>query len=561
MVVLEDNTPPAIICPGNQTLTANAQCNFLLPDYSTSAVPSDNCGVDTVIQTPAGGSVLLLGANAVEPVTLTVYDNAGNSKSCSFTVTLKDITLPTIVSCAPDTVVYADANCLATLGDYKSLLVATDNCGLASLIIDQAPFPGFPIIAGANSNTAVVLTATDASGNQTSCTFNVTVLDTIAPVIACPSSDIVATQGVNCSALVPDYTTLVSATDNCGSVSMAQTAEGLTYCSGLMLLSPFEDSLWIMDTTTFSILSSIQVTSNDGNIQGFNGMAQNPITGQYFVLVKLQGTSGRFLATLDTATATVDTVGNLGDSFAGITFSPDGRLFGVTGDGANVSETLYEIDPSNAAITLLRVLGNGNDGEVIVFNSSNGLIYHFSGLGSVNINQIGETIDTSTLAIAGLTLAGADMNEVSGAMYVDSNRLLTANIDEELFSFDIGSSSATLLTTGLPTTIRGLAFTAPVFLKTSSVSQFEDSVKITLVAMDASGNKDTCMFWAFAADSTAPVISCMGDTTVAADGNCQGQVPDFSQSSVTATDNCDDNPSITQSVAAGTNFSDSITVV
>jgi hypothetical protein len=559
-VVLEDNTPPAIICPGNQTLTANAQCNFLLPDYSTSAIPSDNCAVDTVIQTPTGGSVLLLGANAVEPVTLTVYDEAGNSTACSFTVTLKDISLPTIVSCAPDTFVYADASCIASLGDYTSLLVANDNCGSASLIVDQAPFPGFPIISGANSSTAVALTVTDASGNQVFCQFNVTVVDTIPPALACPASDTVATMGNSCAAMVPDYTTIVSATDNCGNASIVQTTEEFSFCAGLMMVSPFEDSLWVLDTVTFDILSRTQLTSPDGNIQGLNGMAQHPTTGQYFVLVKLQGISGRLLGTLDTTTATVDTIGNLGDNFAGITFSPDGRLFGVTGDGASVSETLYEINPSNAAVTLLSALGNGDDGEVIVFNPEDGNIYHFSGISVINVDQIAETVDTTSFSVSALTMIGDDMGEVSGATYIGDGTLLTTNINGDLFSFDVATSSASTLTTSLPNTIRGLALTAPVYVKSNSVTQFEDSVKITLVAMDQSGNKDTCMFWAFASDSTAPVIACMGDTTVGADANCEGQVPDFSLSSVTATDNCDDDVTITQSVLAGTNFSDSIDV-
>jgi hypothetical protein len=39
-------------------------------------------------------------------------------------------------------------------------------------------------------------------------------------------------------------------------------------------------------------------------------------------------------------------------------------LYGVTGDGATVRETLFTIDTSDASTTLVTPLGNGNDGSV-----------------------------------------------------------------------------------------------------------------------------------------------------------------------------------------------------
>lgn len=59
--------------------------------------------------------------------------------------------------------------------------VASDNCLGVSVEANIPSGSLFPI-----GTTPVTLTATDASGNKTSCSFNVTVEDTEAPVITCP---------------------------------------------------------------------------------------------------------------------------------------------------------------------------------------------------------------------------------------------------------------------------------------------------------------------------------------------------------------------------------------
>lgn len=570
-VVLEDNTPPAIICPGNQMLTANAQCNFLLPDYSTSGVPSDNCGVASVAQTPLGGSVLLLGANAVQNVTLTVEDNAGNSAACSFTVTLIDLSLPTITTCAPDTVIYADASCNATLGDYRSLLVADDNCGSPSLIYDQAPASGFPIIAGANSNTVVVLTATDASGNQASCQFNVTVLDTIAPSVVCPPADTVSTMPNSCVAQLPDYTGILTATDNCGiqfvnqSYSFADTAVVLT-------ASPQLDSLFIWDRTSFSLIRKIQLSTSVGNILGVTAMATNPVSGDIYAVLRTGipvsgGSSSVFnLTTLDPQTGILSNIGVLNGPFNSITFDPNGRLFGMTNqyDFANsISEALYEIDPGTAGITLLANIGNYDDGEAIAFNGDDGFLYHLSGYGGVG-NIIFERIDTASFAKTLIPLPASGLPDAfTQLLYIGSGQFIVTGFNSvpnyAFYSLTSGGAVASLSPNYNGVPMKGIVESVLSGSNTGPVT-FSDSIVVEVVAVDGSGNTDTCSFVVFAADSTAPVIACMGDTLIDADANCEGQVPDFSLSSVSATDNCDTAVVITQSIVAGTNFSDSIDV-
>ncbi|HXD30977.1 MAG TPA: HYR domain-containing protein [Pyrinomonadaceae bacterium] len=90
-ITVIDNTQPSITCPANITVnaipgTCSATVNFTI-------MASDNCSVPMVVSSPASGSVFSVGTTTV---VATATDAAGNSRSCSFTVTVKDIGAPVI---------------------------------------------------------------------------------------------------------------------------------------------------------------------------------------------------------------------------------------------------------------------------------------------------------------------------------------------------------------------------------------------------------------------------------------------------------------------------------
>jgi subtilisin-like proprotein convertase family protein len=199
-----DNTPPTLVCPGNQTVNKNAACQASLPSYIASATATDNCTASpTKTQSPAAGTLI----SVPTLVTITATDAAGNNTSCSFTVTPVDVTPPTI-SCPGNQTVSANASCQAVLANYTGLASATDNC--TTTTITQSPAAG-TTITGA---TTVTLTATDGSGNTTTCTFQVSPIDNTAPTLVCPGNQTVS-LGAGCAATLPDYTTLATATDAC----------------------------------------------------------------------------------------------------------------------------------------------------------------------------------------------------------------------------------------------------------------------------------------------------------------------------------------------------------
>lgn len=82
-----------------------------------------------------------------------------------------------LVAQIPPATIYINADCSATLPDYRSKITVTDNCQIKSIV--QLPAAGVKIIG----KTLVTITATDVFGNFTEASFNVTPVDTIPPVI------------------------------------------------------------------------------------------------------------------------------------------------------------------------------------------------------------------------------------------------------------------------------------------------------------------------------------------------------------------------------------------
>lgn len=75
---------------------------------------------------------------------------------------------------------------------------------------------------------------------------------------------------------------------------------------------------------------------------------------------------------------------------------------------------------------------------------------------------------------------------------------------------------------------------------------------VTITVTDEQDNSDTCTATLTVADTTPPEITqCAAAQVEVADENCEALVPDFTWD-VTAADNCDPNPVITQDPAAGT---------
>src|SRR5262249_26966194 len=89
-VTVQDTEAPKITCPPNQVaITANPRDPSVAVTFPTPAI-SDNAPGATVVCTPASGSVFPVGTTTVNCV---ATDPSGNTASCSFTVTVYDVSL------------------------------------------------------------------------------------------------------------------------------------------------------------------------------------------------------------------------------------------------------------------------------------------------------------------------------------------------------------------------------------------------------------------------------------------------------------------------------------
>jgi hypothetical protein len=159
-----DTTPPVItMVGGNMTV----ECHTSFTDPGASA----NDGCEGPVPVSTSGSV---DVNTPGTYTLTysATDAHGNTGTATRTVTVVDTT-PPVISCPADIVVYLPLNSPATsMAVSYPAPTATDSCSsTVNVTTSQASGSVFPV-----GTTTVTATATDPSGNSSSCTFKVTVL-------------------------------------------------------------------------------------------------------------------------------------------------------------------------------------------------------------------------------------------------------------------------------------------------------------------------------------------------------------------------------------------------
>lgn len=209
-ITLKDVTNPTIssVSNFNENLSTT-DCTFTIPDYTSLATASDNCGTATKTQSPAIGTVIS-GHNTTQLITLTADDGNGNKATSTFTITLKDVTNPTISSVANFNVDINATDCNFSIPDYTSLAIASDNCGTAT--ITQSPASG--TLSNHNTTQVITLTVNDGNGNSVSTAFTITLKDVTDPTITTNGDFNVDNDPGQCGAFV-----VVSATasDNCTS--------------------------------------------------------------------------------------------------------------------------------------------------------------------------------------------------------------------------------------------------------------------------------------------------------------------------------------------------------
>ncbi|MGH1337626.1 MAG: gliding motility-associated C-terminal domain-containing protein [Aureispira sp.] len=179
-VVVSDVTNPTPFCVNPTVqLDTNGVVGVAATDLNTGSF--DNCLIDTVL---VGGvdSVFFSCADlGINTVTVFMSDPSTNSATCPSTITVEDNIDPIALCVGTPIQLQLDANGVGNITPAQVNNNSTDNCTINNLVLSRSTFN----CADVGSNTPVILTVIDQSGNSDNCSANVMVMDTVRPNMAC----------------------------------------------------------------------------------------------------------------------------------------------------------------------------------------------------------------------------------------------------------------------------------------------------------------------------------------------------------------------------------------
>jgi gliding motility-associated-like protein len=200
---IDDEPPVFISCPDNILEIVLASANTRVVTWILPVV-QDNVGVTSLTSNYGLLHSFPIGTTTV---TYVATDVAGNSSTCSFNVTILDKEAPVFTNCPADITEYCDAGSSGAVISWQAP-AASDNDAIATFTSNYESGDFFDV-----GKTVVTYTATDKSGNTSSCSFQVFVIENAvnAPVFSnCPADQLLNTQPADSFAIASWTSPLVS---------------------------------------------------------------------------------------------------------------------------------------------------------------------------------------------------------------------------------------------------------------------------------------------------------------------------------------------------------------
>ena len=191
-VVVQDTTAPILNCVTNSPIVKNTtfdNCGFIVEDTQFDPTAAENCTLTSLTHnyTQWTNPYSLKGATfpvGTTTIVWTAIDASGNTSTCTYDVVVNDIEVPVFLNCPSNAtfIIGSDSNC--TDGNAWPVPVAQDNCAV-TVTQTQGPSSNTALTIGTH---LIEYTATDASGNSTTCSFTIVVTDSTLPTVYCPES-------------------------------------------------------------------------------------------------------------------------------------------------------------------------------------------------------------------------------------------------------------------------------------------------------------------------------------------------------------------------------------
>ena len=515
-VTVTDTQMPTIACAADVTVPAGAGTCVATGVVLTAPTTADNCSVATV--TNNAPAVYPLGNTTV---TWTVTDGSGNTATCTQVVTVIDTQLPTI-ACPANVVIASNAGTCVATGVVLGTPVTTDNCSVAS-VTNNAPST-FPL-----GTTNVTWTVVDGSGNIQTCVQTVTVEDTQAPTIVCPSDVTVSAAGGTCSATTVALGTPTTA-DNCSVASVTNNAPSIFPLGATVVTWTVVDGSGNLSTCT----QTVTVVDN-----------QNPIIACPFPVAVTTDlgscdATGVALGTPTTAdNCSVASVTNNAPVAFGIGTTT--VVWTVTDGSGNTATCTQTVTVTDIELPTITCPADVTVAAAIGSCSATGVVLG-SPITADNCTVASVTNDAPS--VYGLGTTTVTWTVVDGSGNVSTCTQTVTVTDTQLptiacpanvtVAADLGSCLASGVVLGTPATTDNCSVASVT--NNAPASYPLGNTTVTWTVVDGSGNTATCTQVVTVIDTQLPTIVCAAPLTVNTDaGVCEAN---FTLTAPATADNC-----------------------
>jgi hypothetical protein len=520
-----DNEAPMITdIPADETI----ECSTGVPSPGT-VTATDNCDNNVTVsldeQTIPGSC-----ANSFTLIrTWTATDDCGNSTTAVQTISAGDNEAPVITDIPADETIECSTGIPS-----PGTVTATDNCdNNVTVSLDEQTIPG----ACANSFTLIrTWTATDDCGNSTTAVQTISAGDNEAPVI----TDIPADETIECSTGIPSPGT-VTATDN---------------CDNNVTVSLVEQTIPGSCANSFTLIRTWTATDDCGNsttaVQTISaGDNEAPVITDIPADETIECSTG--IPSPGTVTATDNCDNN-------VTVSLDEQTIpGSCANSFTLIRTWTATDDCGNSTTAVQTISAGdNEAPVITDIPADETIECSTGIPSPGMVTATDNCDNNvTVSLDEQTIPGSCANSFTlirtwtatddCGNSTTAVQTISAGDNEAPVITDIPADETIECSTGIPSP--GTVTATDNCDNNVTVSLDEQTIpgscanSFTLIrtwtATDDCGNSTTAVQTISAGDNEAPVITDIpADETI----ECSTGVP--SPGTVTATDNCDNNVTV-----------------
>ena len=557
-VTVVDTTPPVLAAvPADITAEAASSAGAVV-NFSTPTATDAVDGAPAVTCVQASGSTFALG----DPTTVTcsATDSASppNTSSATFTVTVVDTTAPVLAAVPADITAEATSSAGAVVN--FSTPTATDAVdGAPAVTCVQASGSTFAL----GDPTTVTCSATDSASppNTSSATFTVTVVDTTAPVLAAVPADITAEATSSAGAVVNFSTpTATDAVDGAPAVTCVQ-ASGSTFalgdpttvtCSATDSASPPNTS---SATFTVTVLDTTAPEFDFDTFPGFVVPERGP--GGTPVDFEILATDTVDDAVIVTCTPQPNSLFTVGDTQVVCTATDD------AGNSSQIGFTVTVLDRTPPVVSVpdnLTIGATGPGGATFTFTASATDTID----GPVTVTCVppsGSTfpIDTTQVNCSADDLAG----NTGTASFTVTVADLTPPVVSVPIVFTVEATSFGGTTVDFASSVTATdAVDGDLIASCTPPSGvqvgLDQSVPVTCIATDSSGNIGTGSFTMVVVDTTPPVFFPDPENIVIGETSAGGATVTYP---FIATDAADPSPTSTCNPASGSTFAAGTTTV